>query len=87
LRLETTGQVASRIAELLIHDLPDDYYATYRDRVRSVSRTEATEAARRAIRPNELAIVVVGDADVVSGPLEELQLGPVHVHDVSELDG
>ena len=79
LRFETTGQVSSRIAELIVYDLPDDYHATYRDRIRAVDREEAAEAARRAVRPDEMAIVVVGDADRVREPLEALGAGPVDV--------
>ena len=87
LRLETTSQVASRISELIVHDLPDDYYATYRDQVAAVTREGVREAGRRAIRPEELAVVVVGDAEAVRGPLEELGLGPVEIHDPTELLG
>ena len=79
LELETTGQIAARIAELLIYDLPDDYYADYRDRIRSVTLEEAHEAARRCIRPDEMTVVVGGDAKEIQGPLEELGWGPVTV--------
>ena len=79
LRLETTGQIAARIAELIVYGLPDDYHAHYRDRIRAVSTEDVSEAGRRAIRPDELTIVVVGDAGKVRGPLEELALGPVRV--------
>lgn len=85
LRLETTSQVASRISDLIVHELPDDYYDTYRDRIAGVSRAMAFEAGRRAIRPDEMAIVVVGDADVIREPLEALDLGPVEVHAVEGL--
>ena len=78
LQLETTGQIASQIAELLIYDLPDDYYGDYRDRIRSVTLDEACEAARRCIRPDEMTIVV-GGAEEVEGPLEELGWAPVTV--------
>ena len=81
LRLETTGQIASHIAELIIYDLPDDYHATYRDRIREVTRDQALEAARRCIRPDEITVVVGGDAKIVRGPLEELGLGPVEVEE------
>src|SRR5438132_573226 len=37
LRVETSGQVAGRVAELLVYDLPADYHAGYRDRIRSVT--------------------------------------------------
>ncbi len=79
LELETTGQIAARIAELLVYDLPDDYYADYRDRIRSVTLEEASEAARRCIRPDEMTVVVGGDAEEVQGPLEDLGWGPVTV--------
>lgn len=80
LRLETTGQIASRIAEMVVYDLPRDYYHRYRDRVRGVTREQAAESARRHIRPEALCTVVVGDADRVAGPLEGLGIGPVLVH-------
>ena len=83
LRLETMGQIASRIAELIIYDLPEDYHATYRDRIREVTRDQALDAARRCIRPDEITVVVGGDAEAVRGPLEELGLGPVEVEEAS----
>lgn len=82
LRLETTGQIASRIAEMFVFDLPEDYYRGYRDRVREVGARQAAEAGRRHIRPAELCTVVVGDADSVVPQLEDLAaVGPVTVHD------
>ncbi len=83
LRLETTGQIASRISELIIYDLPHDYHATYRDRIREVTRDQALDAARRCIRPDEITVLVGGDAKVVRGPLEDLGLGPVEVEEAS----
>lgn len=80
LRLETTGQIASRVAEMVVYDLPADYYRTYRDHVRRVTREQAAESARRHIRPDALCTVVVGDADAVAGPLEALGIGTVVVH-------
>ena len=80
LRLETTGQIASRIAAMIVYDLPDDYYRSYRDRVREVTVAHAARAARRHIRPSELCTVVVGDADEVVPQLEGLGIGPVSVH-------
>ena len=83
LRLETTSQIASRIAELLIYDLPDDYHSVYRERVRSVTKDQASEAARRCIRPDEMTVVVVGDGEQVRAPLEELDWAPLEVESAS----
>jgi zinc protease len=79
LALETTSQVAARIAEVQIYDLPDGFFSTYRDQIRGVSAESALEAGRAVIRPEELKVVVVGDAASVQGPLEELDFGPVEV--------
>jgi len=80
LQLESTGQLARRIAGLVIHDLPDDWYQHYRDRVRAVSREQVDHALRRHVRPSEAQIVVVGNAEEIARPLEELDLAPVTVH-------
>jgi len=80
LRLETTGQIASRIAGMVVYDLPGDYYERYRDRVREVTGAQVARAARRHIRPAELCTVVVGSADDVVPQLEDLDIGPVSAH-------
>jgi zinc protease len=79
LRLESAGQVASRIVEQVVFGLPEDYHATYRDRIRAVSPAEAGEAGRRHVRPAEAQVVVVGDAAAVAPALEALAVGPVEV--------
>jgi predicted Zn-dependent peptidase len=80
LRLETSAQVASRIAELIVYDLPSDHHARYRDRIRAVSRAAAAAAAARHLHPERATVVVVGAADAVRAPLEELGIGPLTVH-------
>jgi zinc protease len=80
LRLETTGRVAGRLAELMIHELPDDAWTRYRDDIRAVDVGSAHEAARRHIHVDRLTTVIVGDADVVADELRALDLGPVTVH-------
>jgi len=79
LQLETAGQVATRVSQLVVYGLPDDHYDRYRDVARAVTRDEAAEAAAKHMRPNEAQIIVVGDADVVGDPLRALGLGPVEV--------
>ncbi|HSH45829.1 MAG TPA: pitrilysin family protein, partial [Longimicrobiales bacterium] len=80
LRLETTSQLASRVSELVVYDLPDDYFDHYRDRIAAVPADEVRRVAREAVRPESMAIVVVGDADQIRGDLEALDLGPIQVH-------
>lgn len=79
LHLETTGQIASRLTELHVFGLPDDYFSTYRDEIRAVTPEAALDAARASLDPDSMVAVVVGDADGIRGPLEDLGLGPVDV--------
>ena len=79
LRLETTGQVAARIAELLVYDLPDQFFSTYRNEIRAVTAQATREAGQAVLRPRELVVVVVGDGKEIQAPLEDLGLGPVEV--------
>ena len=81
LRMETTSQLAARLAELLIFDLPDDYHHTYRDRIRAVDLESARVAVRANLDPDRSAVVVVGDAERIGAEVEALELGPVEVVD------
>ncbi len=82
LRMETPGQIASRIGGLFVFDLPGDYYRTWRDRVREVTPEAAAAAAGRHIRPDALCTVVVGDAEAVAPGLEGAGAGPVRIHEL-----
>lgn len=80
LELQTTGQLADRIAELVTFDLPDAYFADYRDRILAVTPEEVHRAAREHLRPGDLTIVVVGNARSIRTPVEELGIAPVEAH-------
>lgn len=85
LRLQSAGQIASRVAGSFIHDLPEGYNRSYRDRVREVTREEAAQSARRHLHSDGLCTVVVGDAEAVRPQLEGLGLGEVAVHEAPTL--
>lgn len=80
LQLETTGQVAGRVAELLIYGLPDSAWVRYRDDIRAVDVEAAHRAFGKVVHPEQATIVVVGDAERVRPELEALAIGPVTVH-------
>jgi len=80
LRFETNSQVAGTIAEQVIYGLPDDYWSTFPGRIGGVSRDSVRDIAARMLDPEGLAVLVVGDADVVLPDLENV--GPVTLGDV-----
>jgi zinc protease len=79
LRLETTGQLAGRMAELRVHGLPMEDLRSYRDRIRAVTRESAHEAFRRHVKLDRLPVVLCADARAVTPALEALGWGPVEV--------
>lgn len=81
IRYETTDAIAGAIASLVVYGLGDDWLDRYRDRVRAVSAEHVQRAAREYLKPEELQVVVVGDAAVVREPLEALGIGEVRMHE------
>lgn len=79
LRFETTDHIASHVVNTLVYGLPDDYYQSHRERVRMVTQDDVHQAVARCIRPDEMTIVVVGDAESVKDPLLDLGWGDLEI--------
>jgi zinc protease len=81
IRYETTDAIAGALSALVRYELDDDYFDTYRQRVREVSTADVLRVARSHLHPAELQLVVVGDANGVRGDLDALGFGPLSVYD------
>ena len=79
IRFETTDAIAGALANLRTMRLPDDYYDTYRERVRSVTADGVARAAQQHLHLDQLQVLAVGDREQVEPMLGDLQLGPVSV--------
>jgi len=80
IRYETTAAIASALATLVIHDLPPNYYSSYRKNIRAVTADAVLQAAKSHIHPEQLQTVMVGDAQVIADSVADLGLGDLHVH-------
>jgi len=87
IRYETTGAVAAALALANVHDLPDDYFSTYRQRVLAVSRADVLAAARAHLRPAALQVLAVGDEGAIKEPLAKLGVGVISVIGAEDADG
>lgn len=72
IRYETTAAIAGALANLVIHDLPADYYDEYRSHVRRVTTTGVLRAAQHHLHPDRMRIVVVGDPLVIADPMRQV---------------
>ncbi|HET7617633.1 MAG TPA: hypothetical protein VFK20_03920, partial [Vicinamibacterales bacterium] len=72
---ETAQQVARAVAQLALFGLPDDYFEQFVPRVNAVTADDVLRVAREYLDPERMAIVIVGDRDVVESDLNALPYG------------
>lgn len=75
IRYETTAAVAGALAAATLHALPDDWFSTYRARIRAITPDQVHAAARAHLDPSRILALAVGDAQVIAAPLERLGVG------------
>lgn len=74
---ETTGDMARKLEELVIYNLPDTTFSNFVPSVTAVTAADLQRAAARFIQPERMAVVVVGDLKLIEGPIRALNLGPI----------
>ena len=79
IRYETTGAIASALANMITFGLPEDYYDTYRSRIGGVTTGDVLAAVNAHVKPEELQIVVVGNSAILQPQIDALGLGSVGV--------
>ncbi|HEY0385131.1 MAG TPA: pitrilysin family protein, partial [Pyrinomonadaceae bacterium] len=69
---ETTDQIASRLAAIVIYELPDDYFRDYLARISAVTLEDVNRVAGMYLEPSKMAILVVGDRRAIEPELRSL---------------
>lgn len=72
--VQTASELAQRVHELEIYNLPEDYFDRYRERIAAVTKEDVVNAAKEHVNPDRLVVVVVGKAAEVREPLKTLGL-------------
>jgi zinc protease len=84
LDFETSEDVASKTLELLVYNLPLDYWNRLPERIQALTAEEVWNAARQRLGPDNSIIVLVGN---LSGFEKDLKkLGPVQFIPLAEVD-
>ncbi len=79
--LESPQTVAAFALNTMLYDLPEDYYATYLEKVAAVTPAQVKEMADRYILPEQSYIVVVGNKEEVAPKLEQFTTSGVEFYD------
>ena len=77
---ETAAAVGGSIGEIVRFGFPDDYYATFADRVRATTLADVAKASG-VIQPDKLVWVIAGDRAKIEPGLKELGLGEIRAID------
>jgi zinc protease len=72
---ETAEQIARALAQLVLYDLPDDYFDTFAARIAEVTVDSAHRAAVAYLHPDRLATAIVSDSSIVIPQLAAAGLG------------
>jgi predicted Zn-dependent peptidase len=84
---ETSGDLSSKMEELVVYDLPERYFGQYIDNIQAIAAAAVQKAAATYIQPKRFAVVVVGDRKVIETGIRALNLGAVRVMSVDEAIG
>jgi zinc protease len=86
LTIEAPGSIAEQVLGQLFYGLDPKELETYRDRVDRVTVADVQRAARLFLRPDQLSIVLVGDASAFVDQLRALGFADFERVPLSQLD-
>ena len=84
---ESVRSIAGKLEEVVLYNLPDDYFNTYTQKILAVTKDEVVRVAKKYVDPENIAIVVVGDRKKIEKGITELKLGPVENRTIEDVLG
>ena len=78
---ETKNGVLGDMLTITRYGLPEDYFATYAQKVNALKKSDVNAVAERILRPEKMIYVVVGDRAQVEKGIRDLKLGDVQLLD------
>ena len=79
--VQTASDVASRLVDMELYGLDEDYFDRYRENIAAVTKEDVERVAQKYLDPDRVLIVVVGNAAQIREPLGGLGM-PIHDMDI-----
>jgi len=79
--VQSVQALTGRLQSLIVWGLPVDFYATYRERLAAVTADDVRRVASSRLTPDNVIIVVAGDASKIEAPIRARNFGTVEVWD------
>ncbi len=83
LTFETPAQIAGALQNVVLYNLPENYYETYLQNISKVTLEDVKTVSKKYLNTSKMAVVVVGDLKVIREGVEKLQLGDLVIADVN----
>jgi predicted Zn-dependent peptidase len=71
------GAIAGQLEEMVVYNLPEEYFNTYISNVLAVTKSDVLRVAKKYIDPENLAIVIVGDSARIEKKLTGTNVGTI----------
>jgi zinc protease len=84
---QSVAGIAGRLSEVVQYNLPADYFNRYVDNVLAVTKEDVERVARQYLDPDNVAIVVVGDRQVIEQQVRSENLGEIRFLTVVDVLG
>ncbi len=86
LTIETPDAIATQVLNQLFYELPLEELQSFPERVRSVSPDDVQRVARAYLRPDRLAVVLVGDGNAFVNDLKGVGFGEFERIPIDQVD-
>jgi predicted Zn-dependent peptidase len=81
-QFETNSGVVDAYTTLVLHGLPDNWYAKYAANVRTVKAADVKAIAKSVVPSKKLVVSIVGDLSKIKADIDKLGLGEASMHDL-----
>ncbi len=83
LTFETPAQIAGALQNIVLYNLPENYYETYLENINKVTLDDVQKISKKYLDTSKMAVVVVGDLKVIRESVEKMNIGETVLSDVS----
>ncbi|HID38209.1 MAG TPA: insulinase family protein [Calditrichaeota bacterium] len=80
-RWETIRSVEGALSEMVLYNLPENYWYTYPDKVRGLNLEQVRTVAKKVLHPENMIWIVVGDVEKIRNSVEKAGIGEVKLLD------
>jgi len=84
---QSIASIAGQLAELVVYNLPDDTFNAFTPKILAVTKDDVLRVAKKYLDPQNVDIVVVGDANKIKKGIETLKLAPIEDRSIVNILG